>query len=69
MGKRTRSVGRAALVAAVVVAAGQSAVAQADTRVTRDATPGSYLRYDGGTDATMLSCSTVQDWERSSAAR
>jgi hypothetical protein len=58
MGKRTRSVGRAALVAAVVVAAGQSAVAQADTRVTRDATPGSYLRYDGGTDATMLSCST-----------
>jgi hypothetical protein len=43
---------------AVVLAAGQSAAAQADTRVTRDATPGSYVRYDGGTDATMLSCST-----------
>jgi hypothetical protein len=26
--------------------------------VTRDATPGSYVRYDGATDATMLSCST-----------
>ena len=58
MGKRSCSVGRAALVAGVVVAAGQSAVAQADTRVTRDATPGSYVRYDGGTDATMLSCGT-----------
>ena len=48
---------RAALVA-VLAAAGQSGTAQADTRVTRDATPGSYVRYDGGTDATMLSCST-----------
>ena len=57
MGKRSRSAAGAALVA-VVTAAGQSAQAQADTRVTRDSTPGSYVRYDGGTDATMLSCST-----------
>jgi hypothetical protein len=52
------SVTRAALVAAVLATAGQSAPAQADIRVTRDATPGSYVRYDGATDATMLSCST-----------
>ena len=31
---------------------------RAPTRVTRDGTPGSYVRSDGGTDATMLSCST-----------
>ena len=29
-----------------------------DTRVTRDATAGSYLRYDGQTDATLTACST-----------
>ena len=57
MRMRRSSVARAALVAAAIAAA-QSAPAQADTRVTRDATPGSYVRYDGGTDATMLSCST-----------
>jgi hypothetical protein len=58
MGMRRSSVARAALVAAAIAAAGQSAQAQADTRVTRDGTAGSYVRYDGGTDATMLSCST-----------
>jgi hypothetical protein len=34
------------------------AAASADARVTRDATPGSYARYDGAADATMLACST-----------
>jgi hypothetical protein len=34
------------------------AVAGADVRVTNDATSGSYARYDGAVDATMLSCST-----------
>src|SRR3989440_9844413 len=29
-----------------------------DTLVTRDNTAGSYLRYDGGTDATTAACST-----------
>src|SRR3989442_12061659 len=29
-----------------------------DTLVTRDNTAGSYLRYDGETDATMTACST-----------
>jgi hypothetical protein len=49
---------RAALLAVVIAAAVQAAPARADTRVTRDGTPGSYARYDGVTDATMLSCST-----------
>jgi hypothetical protein len=57
MGVRRSLVGRAALLAAIA-AAGPSGLAQADTRVTRDSTAGSYVRYDGGTDATMLSCST-----------
>jgi hypothetical protein len=49
----------AVLLAAFVAAAALAAPAwAADTRVTRDGTPGSYVRYDGGTDATMLSCST-----------
>jgi hypothetical protein len=58
MGMRRSLLGRTALLAAVITAAGQSGLAQADTRVTRDSTAGSYVRYDGGTDATMLSCST-----------
>jgi len=58
MGMRRRSVAREALVGAVVATVAWSAHAQADTRVTRDSSPGSYVRYDGGTDATMLSCST-----------
>jgi hypothetical protein len=29
-----------------------------NSRVTRDATPGSYLRYDGTSDATMAACSS-----------
>jgi hypothetical protein len=58
MGMRRSCVSRAAVLAAVVAAAAQAAPARADTRVTRDGSPGSYVRYDGGTDATLLSCST-----------
>ena len=35
-----------------------SLASPANTRVTGDATPGSYLRYDGASDATMEACST-----------
>jgi hypothetical protein len=35
-----------------------SLASPANTRVTRDATSGSYLRYDGTSDATMAACST-----------
>jgi hypothetical protein len=35
-----------------------SLASPANTRVTRDATPGSYLRYDGASDTTMEACST-----------
>jgi hypothetical protein len=48
---------RALIGAAVLLAVGPAAVAAADTRVTND-TDGSYERYDGAVDATMLSCST-----------
>jgi hypothetical protein len=34
------------------------AVAGGDVRITRDASPGSYVRYDGATDPTMHACST-----------
>jgi hypothetical protein len=49
---------RAALLAGIIAVSVQAAPARADTRVTRDGTPGSYVRYDGATDATLLSCST-----------
>jgi hypothetical protein len=55
---RRRSVTRAAFVAAFIAGAVPLAPAQADIRVTRDATPGSYVRYDGASDATTLTCST-----------
>jgi hypothetical protein len=59
MGLRRCSIVRVGLVAAAIAGAAQAAPARgAETRVTRDATPGSYVRYDGATDATMLSCST-----------
>ncbi len=35
-----------------------SMASPANTRVTQDATPGSYLRFDGASDATMAACST-----------
>ena len=44
--------------AIVLLAAGPVGAAAADVRVTNDATSGSYARYDGAVDATMLSCST-----------
>jgi hypothetical protein len=49
----------AGLIAAVgLVVAGPVGAASADTRVTRDNQPGSYRLYNGGSDATMTSCST-----------
>jgi hypothetical protein len=45
----------AVLVGALAVAA---PTAQADVLVTRDATAGSYVRYDGQSDATTRACST-----------
>src|SRR3954451_142137 len=50
-----RSGALAATVALLVL--GHAGPAGADTRVTNDAN-GSYARYQGGVDATMLSCST-----------
>jgi hypothetical protein len=46
----------AALILTVVVAG--PAWSAADVRVTGDDTPGSYVRYDGGTDASTVGCST-----------
>jgi hypothetical protein len=51
------------LFAAVAVALGASVPAPAaavsgNARVTNDAAPGSYLRYDGATDASTAACST-----------
>ena len=45
------------ILAVALLAAGQVAIARADTLVTND-TDGSYARYDGAVDATMASCST-----------
>jgi hypothetical protein len=47
-----------ALAVVVGALAVTTAIAGADVRVTRDASPGSYLRYDGQSDATTLACST-----------
>jgi hypothetical protein len=46
------------IVLAVVVSGSALGIAATESRVTVDATPGSYLRYDGSTDATMAACST-----------
>ena len=44
----------AGLIATVVLlVAAPAGAAGAETRVTNDGTPGSYTRYDGGSDATM----------------
>jgi hypothetical protein len=48
---------RSALLALLTLLVGVPA-AGADTRVGDDATPGSYTRNDGGTDATVQGCST-----------
>jgi hypothetical protein len=44
--------------ATLVVLVAAPVRASGDARVTRDDAPGSYLRYDGGTDATTAACST-----------
>ena len=50
---------RLVLVLSLVFALGPAGVAfGADVRVTRDGTPGSYVRYDGTSDATTAACST-----------
>jgi hypothetical protein len=47
------------LVLAVAVGGGAAlGITATETRVTNDAAPGSYLRYDGTSDATMAACST-----------
>jgi hypothetical protein len=50
------------LIGSIVVAAvaftGSASGVSANARVTRDDTAGSYLRYDGSSDATMAACST-----------
>jgi hypothetical protein len=45
-------------VATLLVLVATPARAASDTRITGDDTPGSYVRYDGGTDATTAACST-----------
>ena len=52
-----RTAGLIATVALLI--AGPVAAASADTRVTND-TNGTYTRYNGTPDATMLACSTGQ---------
>ena len=48
-----------AALAALLVSVGAASSAQAaDVRVTRDSTAGSYLRYDGLSDATTAACSS-----------
>jgi hypothetical protein len=44
--------------ATLLVLVATPARAASDTRITGDDTPGSYVRYDGGTDATTAACST-----------
>src|SRR5215216_3955403 len=55
--ERMSGCARAALFALLAVLVAAPAVS-ADTLVSHDATPGSYTRYDGGTDATLQGCST-----------
>src|SRR5437773_3303586 len=45
-------------VAVVVAFSGVAFGLSGDVRVTRDATPASYFRYDGSSDATTAACST-----------
>jgi hypothetical protein len=47
-----------ACLAGVIPAAATATVTPGNVRVSQDNTPGSYTRYDGTTDATMLDCST-----------
>src|SRR5690348_4459084 len=47
-----------ACLAGVIPAAATANGTPGNVRVSRDNTPGSYTRYDGSSDPTMLSCST-----------
>ena len=47
-----------ALALAIALAIPTPGVAATNARVTTDGTAGSYLRYDGSSDATMAACST-----------
>jgi hypothetical protein len=57
---RSRSVLLASVLVLAVALGGGAAlgITASETRVTNDAAPGSYLRYDGTSDATMAACST-----------
>jgi hypothetical protein len=55
---RIRSLSLLAAMALVLAGTLPRAWAATDVRVTGDDTPGSYLRYDGGTDASITGCST-----------
>src|SRR6266545_7959031 len=57
---RSRSVLLASVLVLAVAVGGGAAlgITATETRVTNDAAPGSYLRYDGTSDATMAACST-----------
>jgi hypothetical protein len=56
-GMRRRVLSSLPVVALVLLAAAPLRAAD-DARITGDDHPGSYVRYDGGTDATMQACST-----------
>src|SRR2546426_4719026 len=58
MSRRFLRVGVAIIACLVSLAPATGAATGANVRVTRDATPHSYARADGGTDPTMDSCST-----------
>jgi hypothetical protein len=55
---RSRSVIAAVAAVILTLAVAGPARSVADVRVTGDDTPGSYVRYDGGTDASTAGCST-----------
>jgi len=55
---RSRSLIAATAALILTLAVAGPARSAADVRVTGDDTPGSYVRYDGATDASMAGCST-----------
>ena len=55
---RSRWLFMLSLVVFAVGFTGSASAVSANARVTRDDTAGSYLRYDGSSDATMAACST-----------
>src|SRR5262245_6810244 len=62
-GRQSRTIDAVLMGVALALALAPSAVARSgtgvsDVRLTRDATAGSYMRYDGQTDLVMTACST-----------